>query len=235
LRQNQVAEIGIRFWKPSPELVLSSGDMNGVGVNGVDFVNDFSIADKSFKEFRASIGRSHKFRVSHVRFEYDAEAVVEKTIVFQGRRLTVGAPASTNINWNLWTLGYEWDVVSNRGGFLGVVADLKYNTLEASIESPALTSAAFTDVTAPIPTVGVIGRGYLGSAGSITAEFTGLRLTRDTWEGKFYDFDIYGTVHLGRQLGVSAGYRSIDVHYLVDDDIGDLKMKGPYVGGTLRF
>jgi hypothetical protein len=204
-------------------------------LNSVDFVQEFAIENTSFPEFRASIGRSHKLRVSHVTFKYDAEATIQRTIVFQGRTFTLGVPATTDIDWDLWTFGYEWDFVSNRGGFLGVVADLKYNKMVASIESPALVSAAAVDVKAPIPTLGVIGRGYLGQGGSITVEFTGLRLTRDTFEGKFNDFDIYGTLHLGRHLGVHAGIRSEDVHYLVDDDIGELKMKGPYFGGALRF
>lgn len=237
--QGHLLEVGLRYWKPSPELVLSTEGLMGVGIGNVDFVQEFGIEDKSFPEFRASIGRSHKFRFSKVSFDYSAEAAIERTIVFQGRTFTVGAPATADIKWDLWTFGYEWDFISRDGGFLGFVTDLKYNKVVASIESPALASIAATDVTAPIPTIGLIGRAYLGSAGSITTEFTGLSLSRkndDTqFEGKFYDFDIYGTIHLGRHLGAQVGYRSVDVHYLVDGDLGDLKMKGPYVGGTLRF
>jgi hypothetical protein len=237
--QGHVVEAGVRFWKPSPELVLSTGGLTGVGLENVDFVEDFGLEDETFRQFKASIGRNHKFRISKVSFHYDAEATIQKTIVFQGQVFTVGAPASTDIKWDLWTFGYEWDFISRDGGFLGLVADLKYNKVVASIESPALASVADTDVTAPIPTIGLIGRAYLGSAGSITTEFTGLSLSRDNdgdpFEGKFYDFDIYGTIHLGGQLGIEIGYRSVDAHYLVDGDSGDLKMKGPYFGGTLRF
>ena len=239
--QDQTVELALRFWKPSPDLVLSTGGLTGVGLNNVDFVQEFGLEDASFPEFRASIGRRHKLRVSKVSFDYTADATIQRTIVFQGRRLPVGAPASTDITWDLWTFGYEWDFVSREGGFLGVVADLKYNKIVASIESPALTSTAATDVKAPVPTIGLIGRAYLGSAGSLTTEFTGLSLSRtdkdtgEVSEGKFYDFDVYATVHLGRHLGVQGGYRSVNVHYIVDEDSGDLKMKGPYFGGSLRF
>lgn len=233
--QSQIVEVGLRFWSASPEIALSTNGLTGVGLNNVDFVQEFGLEDTRFREFRASVGRGHKLRVSHVTFAYEASANIQRTIVFQGRTFTVGAPATTDVEWDLWTFGYEWDFLNNEGGFLGVVADLKYNRVKASIESPALTSAATTDVTAPVPTFGVVGRGYLGQAASVTAEFTGLSISRDTFEGKFYDFDVYGTVHLGKFLGVQGGYRSVDAHYLVDGDSGDLKMTGPYIGGVLRF
>jgi hypothetical protein len=73
---------------------------------------------------------------------------------------------------------------------------------------------------------------------SITGEFTGFKVPdslSDEFEAKLYDFDIYATVSFGRTLGVQAGYRSLTAEYLVDDDAGELKLKGPYFGGVLRF
>jgi hypothetical protein len=233
--EDHVVELGVMFWKPSPQLTLSTDDLAGAGINEVDFVQEFGIEDKYFPEFRATIGRSHKLRASFVTFSYDAETTITRTIQFQGRTFNIGAPATADIKWNLYKFGYEWDFVSRERGFFGFIADLKYNKVVASIDSPALTSAAATDTTAPIPTLGVIGRGYLAPALSITGEFTGLSITRDEFEGKFFDFDLYGTVSFGRNVGVQGGYRSVVVDYLVDEDSGDLKMKGPYFGALVRF
>jgi hypothetical protein len=36
-------------------------------------------------------------------------------------------------------------------------------------------------------------------------------------------------------VGAQIGYRSVTVDYVVDDDTGNLKMKGPYFGGLIRF
>jgi hypothetical protein len=238
--QGQIVEAGLRFWKPSPGIVLSTGGLTTLGVGDVDFVEEFGFEDERFRELRATIGRGHKFRLRKVTFEYNADTTIQRTIIFQGRPLTVGAPATGDVKWDLWSFGYEWDFVSRTGGFLGLVTDLKYNKVTASIASPMLTSAATTDVTAPVPTIGVTGRVNLGTYGSLTTEFTGLSISRgedsdDPFEGKFYDFDIYGTINVGRNLGLEVGYRSIDVHYLVDDDTGDLEMKGPYFGGVVKF
>jgi len=149
-QNDQVVEIGVMFWKPSPELTLSTDALVGAGVNEVDFVQEFGIEEKNVPEFRASIGRNHKFRASFVTFSYDAETIITRTIVFQGRTFDIGAPATADIKWNLYTFGYEWDFVSRERGFLGIIMDLKYNMVEASIDSPALTAAATADVTAPV-------------------------------------------------------------------------------------
>src|SRR5687767_14926521 len=233
--EDHVVELGVMFWKPSPVLILSTDDLTDAGVGDVDFVQEFGIEDKYFPEFRATIGRRHKFRASFVTFSYDAETTINRTIRFQGRTFTIGVPATADIKWNMYRFGYEWDFVSRERGFFGFIADLKYNKVQASIDSPALTSAAATDTTAPVPTLGVIGRGYLAPAVSITGEFTGLSITRDEFEGKFFDFDLYGTVSFGRNVGVQGGYRSVVVDYIVDEDTGDLKMKGPYFGAVVRF
>jgi len=233
--EDHVVELGVMFWKPSPELVLSTDALSAAGVNEVDFVQEFGIEDTFFPEFRATLGRNHKFRVSFVTIKYDAETIVQRTIRWEGRTFNIGVPASADIKWNLWKFGYEWDVVSRERGFFGLIADLKYNRVEASIDSPALTSAAATDTTALVPTFGAIGRGRLAPMVSVTGELTGLSITRDEFEAKFFDFDLYGTVSFGRHVGVQGGYRSVVVDYLVDEDSGDLKMKGPYFGAVVRF
>lgn len=233
--EGHVAEVGVMFWKPTPELVLSTDNLARAGVSEVDFVQEFALEEKYFPEFRATLGRGHKFRTSFVTFKYDAETTITRTIVFQGRTFTIGAPATADITWKLWKFGYEWDFVSRDLGFIGVIADLKYNRVEALIDSPALASAAVTDTTAPVPTFGVTARGYLAPAISVTGEFTGLSFNRDDFDAKIWDFDVYGTVTLGRNFGVQGGYRSVVVDYLVDEDTGDLKMKGLYVGAVARF
>ena len=64
-----------------------------------------------------------------------------------------------------------------------------------------------------------------------------LSLDREDVRGKFYDLDIYGTAHFGKSVGAQLGYRSVVTDYLVNDgdDQGDLKMKGVYFGGLVRF
>ena len=233
--EDHVAELGVMFFKPAPELILSTDTLVGAGVNQVDFVQEFAIEEEAFPEFRVVLGREHKFRASFVTFDYEAEAFITRTIRFQGQTFNIGVPAATDITWRLYRFGYQWDFVSRERGFFGVVAELKYNRIEASVDSPALSSAATTDTTAPVPTLGVVGRAYIVPAVSITGEFTGLSLTPGDDELKVFDLDIYGMVSFGRYVGIQGGYRSVVADYVMNDDIGDLSMKGPYFGAVVKF
>jgi hypothetical protein len=106
----------------------------------------------------------------------------------------------------------------------------------ADVSSPAGSGSA--TVTVPMPTLGGIVRAYLAESLSVTAELTGIKAPKsfeETFAGKFVDLDLYGTLNLGRNLGVQGGYRSLDVDYVVDEDSGNLKLTGPYFGGMVRF
>jgi hypothetical protein len=233
--QDHVAELGVMFWKPSPTITLSSDALAGTDINEVDFVEEFAIADKWFPEFRATLGRSHKFRFSYVNFKYDEEATIQRTFTFQGRTFTVGAPATANLDWRVMKIGYEWDFVSRPQGFFGVVAELKHNTVDAAVDSPVLRNSASAEVTAPVPTIGVAGRAYASGAASFGGEFTGLKLDREEFNVKFYDFDVHAAFTPTPNFGAQVGYRSITADYIIDEDTGDLKMQGPYIGAIVRF
>lgn len=139
--EDHAVELGVMLWKPTPEITLSTDALAGTGIDTVDFVQEFGIAEEWFPEFRLVAGRSHKFRLSYVQMKYDAEATLERTITFRGQTFTIGAPATADIKWDLWRFGYEWDFVRADRGYLGAVVDVKYNKIVASVDSPLLTSA----------------------------------------------------------------------------------------------
>lgn len=230
-----VVELGLASFRPSPTLTLSSDALAGSSIDEVDFVQEFGIEDTSFPQFRVAVGRNHKFRLSYVKFSYDPDTVIRRTFTFQGRTFVVNTPASADIKLDLWTFGYEWDFVSRERGYFGVIADLKYNKIRASIDSPALRSAAATDTTAPVPTIGLAGRGYIGSMVSVGGEFSGLKISSGDFDVKFTDFDVNATIMPIRNLGAQVGFRSVVADYVVDEDTGDLKMTGPYFGVVARF
>jgi hypothetical protein len=238
--ENFHIELGLMFWQPTPELTLTTGD---VRVGTVDFVSEFGIGDERFREIRAVLkaGRKHKLRFAFVPIKYDQDAVLRRSIVFQNLSFPVAANANATINWDVYRFGYEWDIIARSHGFVGLITEVKYNKVQANVSATgsvlgqSQTLSAAVDQTAPVPTIGGIARGYLGEYVSVTGEFTGLKLDRDEFRAKFYDFDIYGAAHLGKNAGVQAGYRSIDVDFLVDGDEGTMKMTGPYFGGFVRF
>ena len=228
-------EIGVASWKPSPDLTLRTG----AGGTDVDLVGAFGIEGKSFTDFRLVMkpGRKHKIRVEYLPITYSKDAVLNRTFTLGGATYAVNVPASVSLDWKLWQFGYEWDAVSSDYGFVGVIAEVQYNQVKASLSSAALNISSSTNTAAPVPAVGGIFRGYvLPRRVSFTVEITGIKIPdRANFQGRLVDYDVYGLVNLGTHLGIQAGYHSLDVRYLVDTDAGTLKMKGPYIGGSLRF
>ncbi len=116
--------------------------------------------------------------------------------------------------------------------------EAKYTDIDVDLDAPALPEPEFARATAPIPAVGLIGRGYLAKNLSVTSEFTMFRLPNgedDEHKGSYYDFDIYGTINFTHNVGAQFGYRSLDVSYTVKEDFGDLNLKGYYFSGVVRF
>lgn len=239
------AELALMWWRPAPTLLVQTDGLAVSGSPEVDFVREFGLEEQRFREFRAVLkpGRSHKVRIDYVPFRYGAETTIARTITFGGRTFTVGLPATADVEWKLWRFGYEYDIVARDRGFLGVIVDAKYNTLAAGVDTPLGSAAA--DVTAWVPTLGVIARGYLHRSVSVTMEYTGFKTPdfianrfrdeAEQFDVEFSDFDLYATVSIGRFVGLQGGYRRLTADYLIDRDRGNLRMTGTYVGAMIRF
>lgn len=233
-------ELAGGFWAPSVQAVISSESL-GIPGTDIDFVNDLGIVDERFPEFRVVLrpARKHKFRLGYVPIKYEAESTLRRNVIFNGIVFPVALPVRSTLDWKAWRFGYEWDFIYRDRGFLGLVLEAKYTDVTAQLEN--LLTTEFASAKAPIPAIGVIGRGYLFPNVSVTGEFTGFRLPGNIADldeddtGSYYDFDIYGTLNFTDNVGVSAGFRRLTVNYRIDDDFGDLELKGLYVQGVVRF
>lgn len=245
--ENYHVELGAMFWTPTPGIVLLSGSLAPLSSAGVDFVQEFNIENKRFMELRGVVkGGKHKLRVSRVPIRYEESAVLTRPVTFGGRTFTVSANATADLSWDLYRFGYEYDFANGDAGYVGFIAEVKYNHVTADLRATNAsgTAAGLTDVSVPAPQIGIAGRGYPHKNVSITAEFTGFKVPgfirdrfsdAETFEVNFKDFEIYGNVSITRHFGIQGGYRSLTADYVVDDESGDLEMKGPYFGGVVRF
>jgi hypothetical protein len=245
--ENFHLELAAMFWTPTPGIVLGSDGLAALGPNGVDFVQEFGIENKRFTEFRAVLkGGRNKLRFSRVPLRYEESALLRRTISFGGQTFNVAAIANANLEWETWTIGYENDFVSRSRGYLGFITELRYNKVTADLSATSLgqSVASLTEVKAPIPAFGIVARVYPHRNVSITGEITGFKvpgfLADKLFDGDEIDVniknvDIYATVSITRFFGIQGGYRSLKADYVVDDDTGDLEMKGPYFGGMVRF
>jgi hypothetical protein len=235
-------EVAGTLWNPTPSIVISSESLGILGDN-VDFVTTLGLPKSTFKQLKVVLrpGTKHKFRIEYTPIKYDGQKVIDTSFVFNGQRYTIGLPVTSELLWKAYRFGYEFDFVYKDRGFVGLLLETKYTDVTATLTATlaGISRTEFTHARGPIPAIGVIARGYVLPNISITGEFSGFPEIGATgssrYGGKYYDFDLYGTVNFSDHLGAQTGYRSFDVFYKVNKDSGTLTLKGLYFGGVARF
>lgn len=230
-------EVTAGFWNPNPFARITS---EGLGIEGteVDLVDDLGVEQKRLFDLRVVLrpALKHKFRFQYTPIHYEAEAITQQEFIFNGQRYQVGLPVNTDAKFTVYRFGYEYDFFVRPRGFIGAVVDLKYTDTDVTLESPV--GSEFTKQVVPLPTFGVIARGYLAPNVSITGEMTYFKIPENLSEdfgGRWRDYDFYGTVNFTPQVGAIFGRRSIDVEYFDELDLGDLNFTGWYFAGVVRF
>jgi hypothetical protein len=229
-------EVGGFFWFPTPDILIAS-EQFGLEGDPIDFVDDLGIENKRHTQLRVVLrpGTKHKFRFEYTPMKYDAEGTIARDVVFNGIRFPVSLPVATELIWRAYRFGYEWDFFYRDRGFVGLLLEAKYTDVEATLSN--VIDTEFVRARAPIPAIGIIGRGYVVQNVSITAELSFFKLpdVDEDYKGDYFDFDLYGTFNFTDNVGAQVGYRSFDVFYKVDQDEGELDLKGLYFGGVVRF
>jgi hypothetical protein len=225
----------LNLWNPDLNATISSESLGILGSN-IDIKTDLGYVDKQIREFRLVLrpAKKHKFRIAYTPIDYSGDVILSRTIVFNGIKFEVGLPIQTEFKWNTWRLGYEYDFLYHDRWFVGFIAEARQTDAQLTLQSPI--DDEFTRARGPIPAIGGIARFYPERHTSITGEFTGFKVPEiNNYQGDFFDFDIYGTYNFTNNFAAQGGYRTLDASYLAKKDSGELKMKGLYFTGVLRF
>ena len=226
------------FWNPNPHFLIASESLPGILGTTIDAVADLGITKQRINEFRLVLrpGRKHKFRLDYLPMTYTASSTLKREVIFNGIRYNVNLPVQTELSWKTWHIAYEYDFLYRDRWFVGFVMQVKATDIQASLRAPIGTE--FARAQAPIPTIGGIARVYVVPNISITGELVGLKIPDsidERYRAHYFDFDLYGTVNFNDYVGAQIGYRSLDLGYLIEGDLGDFKAKGIYFGGVVRY
>ena len=237
--ENYRIEIGGDFWNPTPNIAIASESIRGIIGDKIDFIDDLGLEKSRFSQLRIVLhpATKHKLRFEFTPIKYEQpEGRLQRDVVWNGLTYSVTLPVATTVEWKAYRFTYEYDIIYRDRGFLGLILEAKYTDVRAELEN--IINKEYVHARAPIPAVGLIGRVYVAPNISVTGEFSGFRLPEsidENYRATYYDFDLYGTVNFTEHVGAQVGYRSFDVFYRIDNDEGDLKLKGPYFGAVVRF
>jgi hypothetical protein len=232
-------EASAAWWNPEPDAVIASTSL-GIPGDDIDLKRDLGIETKRITDLRVVLrpGIKHKFRFNYLPLKYSAESVVQREFIFNGQRYRLGLPVNTTADLTTFRIGYEYDFIYRERGYLGVLLDVKYTNVDVQLDSPI--GSEFTSQVAPIPTIGIVGRGYILPNLSVTGEVSFFSVPDNLAEqieadGRYLDYDFYGTFNFNRHVGAQVGLRSIDVSYVKDADSGTLNFTGLYFGAVVRY
>ena len=199
--------------------MISSESIDGILGSDIDFVKDLGIEKSWFTQLKVVLrpATKHKFRFEYTPIKYEAEAVLDaRDLIFNGIEFPIAIPIESELTWRAYRFSYEYDFVYRDRGFVGLVLEAKYTDVEASLRMPSTSSSSAP--AHPFPPSGFIGRGYVAPNISITGEFTFFKLPEIQGNsGRYFDFDLYGTVNFTNNVGAQGGYRSFDVIYKVGE------------------
>jgi hypothetical protein len=233
-------EAAYGWWNAEPSLIVNSESLGIIGTD-IDLITDLGIQKHRLGTFDLVLrpARKHRFKYQRLPIKYTTDAFqVSREFVFNGQRYRIGLPVTTSVDFTTHRFGYEYDFLYFRRGVFGALIDLKYTNVNVSLDSPI--GAEFVSATAPIPTFGFVGRGYVLPSLAINGELTFFRTPESLAEqlegdASYTDFDINGTFNFTKNVGFKMGYRRTSVFYDVEQDTGDLKFKGIYFGGVVRY
>jgi len=236
LGENYHVELGGTLWNPELAGIISSEQFQIIG-SDIDFVDDLGYEKTRFRDLRIVLrpGRKHRFRIQYTPVQYTADTVFSRTIVFNGIAFPVSVPVTSQFDWKVLRIGYEYDFLYLDRGFLGALFEVRYTQLEANLATIGIDE--FASAKAPLPALGLVGRAYVLPEVAINFEVSGFRIPDidPKYDADYFDWDIHGTVNLTNNLGVQVGWRRMTTYLNIENDIGDLKFQGMWFGAAVRY
>lgn len=224
------------WWQPGLNGAVSSDRLGLIG-SRVDFVSDLAFENTAHQDVRVVIhpAKKHKFRFQYSHLTFGGDSVLSRDIAFKGQIYPVSLPIQSELTWNVMRLGYEWDFFSRPRGYVGVLVEVRQTDLSAALTS--LIASGDVSGDAPIPALGFTGRVYPIRPLAINVEGSFFKLTDLSPDHVFqtFDFEVSGTYNFTRIVGASAGWRRMNTTLTFEQDRGDLKFAGFWLGGVVRY
>ena len=229
-------EVAARLWNPSPGGTIASAEF-GIPGTDLDFIKDLGFEQTRFKDLRFVFrpAKKHRLRAQYTPISYVGSSVLKRTIVFNGIEYTAALPVTSEFDWKVWRLGYEYDMVYRSRGFFGAFVEARHTDFNATLAGGGRSE--FTSARAPLPAIGIAARGYVVRNVAINFEVGGFRVPNldKKYDGNYYDWDISGTFNLTNNVGVQGGWRRMTTFLDIEKDHGDFKLQGLWFGAVARY
>ena len=230
-------EFGGFLWNPNPTIIIRSEALTEAHIGStINFVTELGLEQQRFGQIKAHLrpAKKHKFRFEYTPISYENPGFnLTRDVIFNGQLYRLTLPVATELRWDAFRFGYEYDIISRDRGF-SAFCSTSSTHVEATLRQGGHRPRGIRARPRPHP----LDRRH--RACLCRAQY--LDHCRVQWlqpagehqrelRAHYFDFDLYGSINFTHNFGAQLGYRSFDVFYLIDDeDEGELKLKGSYLG-----
>ena len=237
LGENYHIEIAANFWNPDPSLVVAADSLDVAGTP-VDAVLALGLTKKRFTDFKIELRPAlrHKLRLDYLPIQYTSTATLTADVIFNGQVYHASTPVASELQWKEYRVSYEYDLISNHSGFVGLVLTGAFTDARFHLNGQGLDELAQTQ--APIPAIGGIARVYPTTGFALTAEVAYFKLPDSLIKdvsSHYIDWDVSATWNITNNFGAVAGYRRIDAEMNASRVKGAAIFTGAYFGGVMRY
>jgi hypothetical protein len=199
-------EVTSGYWLPGATGSVRSGP------NAVDLESDLGIEQNRVLfagRLTLKPGRRHRILVEGLPYRLRGSSDLSRDFSYSGRSFFVQDTISSSADLTYFVGGYQYDVVSNPGGHLGLQFTAGVMRAEGTVQSLRTGLTATESQVLPIPVVGVEAQRYLmpNKRIDLNGEFKGMSYGS---LGRYTQGAFKVGVRLFSQVAAEAGYMFVD-------------------------
>lgn len=208
----------------------------GTSGTDVDLEADLGL-DSSDSVFRLDaiyrFNQKHRLDLSVFDLSRESSNVIQKDIEWNGTLFPIDTTVDSNFDLAIYKLAYTWSFMQRDKGFLGLTAGLYVAKIGTSLTGQEIGEQESSDVTAPLPVIGLRGRYEFTEKLSFRASGEIFGFKYEDFDGSLYDLYAGLDYQLFKHVAIGLGINSVELDVGVDkqDFTGDLTWK--YDGGLL--
>jgi hypothetical protein len=232
----QIVELEGRYWftDVKAKAKVTSGSLEGTNV---DFTEDLGLDAEGAPGVRLTFGLpfNSKIRLAYTYLHLQGDTTLDQTINFGGSTFTANTLVESELELHYGRLGWIWQPIAVPGVLkLGPILELKAAVLDATVDSRNTipTVKESQELGLILPTIGAALDFTPHRMIHLFAEVSGLP---GGSLGYIVDAEAGIRIVPVPFLTIAGGYRYFDLKIEYDNDSGQAKLYGPFVGVSARF
>jgi hypothetical protein len=190
----------------------------------LDFEDDLGLENPQNAidvEVWGMLGKNHRISIGFYSVKYEGDEELDVDVELAGYTFQVGTDLDTYFEFSRIRLAYEWFILNNDTGRLGLMTGIDYYLWEFGYEgtetTTGLSESDSETLPVPVPVIGISGGLNFGYGIGANIKFVGMGVAYDEFEASYSSLDV-GLTYDYKYLHAGLGYRTINNVLKAEDD-----------------